>query len=372
MQSDSVRRAGSSLAEGLYRLARPLIFRRSPDSAHELAMRALATLDRLPVIANTLGNLTRAFLPTEIGGVHLPSPVMVGAGLVKGHGFSEESSALEAITSDVNIMPGLSALPRLGIPVELGSFTRQPRPGNPPPVLWRDVPGKSLQNRVGLKNPGARAAAAFIAAHPPEGSFGISLATTPGLNDPSAQRDALTESAEFFRQAGVRPSWLTVNLSCPNTETDPLGNQSGQLAYAVCEGLRQAWPDVSLWVKIGPDLSESQLVQLVDVFGKTGVQAVIATNTVARPVPTGTGQAGLSGRGLQPLALDTVRRLKAQRDVTGAAFRLIGCGGIMDASDVYAYTEAGADAVQIWSAMVFRGLLAASAIAHEMPKIPRS
>ncbi len=97
----------------------------------------------------------------------LPHPLIVAAGLVKGDGFASEAEALAAVARGRNIMPGWRSLPALVGAVEFGSFTRWPRLGNPGCVVWRDMATRSMQNRVGLRNPGATAAAAFLGARRP-------------------------------------------------------------------------------------------------------------------------------------------------------------------------------------------------------------
>ncbi len=128
-----------------------------------------------------------------------------------------------------NIIPGWRCVPRLVGLVEFGSFTRWPRLGNPGVVVWRDVPTRSTQNRVGLRNPGALAAAEFLAARtkpicPPQ--FGINIAVSPGVDDPDQQTDEVLAALAAFVERGVYPAWFTLNLSCPNTEDDPTGNQT--------------------------------------------------------------------------------------------------------------------------------------------------
>jgi dihydroorotate dehydrogenase len=188
------------------------------------------------------------------------------------------------------------------------------------------------------------------------------------VSGPRQGRDEIVEAAGFFRDAfsGLEagPSWLTLNLSCPNTEDDPRGNQSADLAGSLCAALAGAL-DVPLWVKIGPDLSDEQLAAIVAVFSKTGVRAVVATNTLAQTTPDGAGAAGVSGSRLQPLALDVVARLNRTIDVSGLPLDIVGGGGILDGADLRAFRAAGARAAMIYTALVLRGPLAAALILRE-------
>jgi dihydroorotate dehydrogenase len=136
------------------------------------------------------------------------------------------------------------------------------------------------------------------------------------------------------------------------------------LAERLCGALATV-TRLPIWVKVGPDLSDEQLRSLVSACAATGVRALVATNTWARPAPTDGGSAGLSGAGLRPLALDTVRRLSAIVTETGAGLDIVACGGILSGRDLLAFQVAGARAAMIYSALVFRGPLAGALILRE-------
>ena len=355
-----------------WRPAAALVRRTDPMTAHGRTVALMRRGDGLPGVA-TAGRAIRQLvyppIPTHVGGVDLPYPLIVAAGLVKGDGFVDEVSALDAVRAGRDIVPGWHSVPALCGAVEFGSYTRHPRVGNPGRVLWRDFDGGWMQNRVGLRNPGARASAAYLARHaadlPP--TWGLNLAVSPGLSDLGRSRDEIAESATAFTtafagtQAG--PSWVTLNLSCPNTEDDPHGNQSVELARTLCAAIR-GQIGVPLWVKLGPDLADQQLDRLVDVLGTAGAQAVVATNTLAQPVPEG-GTAGVSGTRLRSRALATVARLRRAIDATGAGLDIVASGGILSGDDLRAFRQAGAVAGMVYTAFVLRGPLAAGLILRE-------
>ncbi len=157
---------------------------------------------------------------------------------------------------------------------------------------------------------------------------------------------------------------MTLNLSCPNNEDDPRGQQSAALAREL-SGAVVKMSTVPVWAKVGPDLSDEQLTALVEAFADTGVRAVVATNTLAQAVPDGQGSAGLSGARLRPWALDTVSRLHAAMRQLGATFDIVAGGGILDGADLLAFEAAGARAAMLYTALVFRGPLAAALILRE-------
>ena len=263
------------IAAAFHFLNRQIIFRLSAQTAHDGVITLLRLMEQLPLtpqIASAMRHLTCSEVETEVGGVRLTQRLILAAGLVKGDGFSDEKQALRAVNeSRRNIIPGWRIVPALVGPVEFGSFTRYPRMGNPGTVVWRHEKTQSTQNRVGLRNPGARAAALFLGKRrdrlPRE--FGINIAVSPGVHDINQQEREVLESLAFFLDAGVYPTWFTLNLSCPNTEDDPQGHQleaeTRQLCGAFIECLRSQQLDIPLWVKISP-WSDRRTIRDADAY----------------------------------------------------------------------------------------------------------
>lgn len=359
-----------------YGLARPIIFLASAQQAHAGVMKLLGAADRSPwmlAAAHTIRRTVFRAQPLSVGGIHLPYPFILAAGFIKGLGFATTQEALAAVRRGENIIPGWKMMPALVGPVEMGSFTRHPRVGNPDVVLWRDARTRSTQNRVGLKNPGAEAAAEFLSAHsgdlPP--LFGISVAPTPGITDRDRDQEEVAEAVAAFVNRGIRPSWLTLNLSCPNTEDDPDGKQTAEVTRALCTSvlgaLAGAGKPIPLWVKLSPCLSDEQYRTLLRVVSEVGVQAVIATNTVGRPSPSDARQtAGVGGGDLHPHAVRAAAFLAEELRRHRYPVDLIGSGGVQDAATYRRFEEHGIRAVQYWSTLVFRGPLAAALIQEEL------
>jgi len=358
-------------------LNKVLIFKSSAQRAHDTIIAILRLVERFP-FSIPLAQAIRSFISQDcqitVGGVILSRPLILAAGLVKGDGFNDEETALNEVqASGRNILPGCRIMPALVGPTEFGSFTRSPRPGNQGPVFWRQARSRSLQNRVGLKNPGARAAAAFLGmrkAQLPE-EFGINIAVSPGVHDIDQQERDVIESLEFFLHEGLLPTWFTLNLSCPNTEDDPLGHQleaeTRRLCGAFIKRLEQGSLAIPLWVKISPGLAAEQYHALVRIFSDVGVKAVVATNTLPKPSPEDPGQiAGLGGGGLFQSTLEAVTHLREEIIRSNAALDIIACGGILDGASFQEYRELGVKAAQYWSALVYRGPLAAALIESEL------
>lgn len=368
------------LTLGLYRLfwraLRPLLFLVSPQRAHDRALALLSSLDSSETATFLLSGIHRSSFPpanarpVEVGGVPLPQPLILAAGMVKGPGFATEQDALAAADAGINLLPGWRSVPALLGPVEFGSFTRRPRAGNPGNVLWRDSATRTTRNRVGLRNPGARAAARFLGLRRdrlPE-TWGLNIATSPGVDDADLQREELLESIGLFLDAGARPAWFTLNLSCPNTGDDPRGRHSAALVQALCEpAVRLARP-TPLLIKVAPDLGPEQYRALPEACAASGVRAIVATNTLARPSPENRSQeAGLGGADLFPHARRAQRLLHEELGRTEGDVDLIACGGILDGAS---WRACEAKAGQYWSALVWRGPLAAAWILREAQNDP--
>ena len=359
------------LYQFLWRGARPLLFRRSPQQAHEQTLALWRRLDCSAPGLALLRAMQRAAFTTRsahlltVGGVHLPHPLILAAGMVKGDGFVDEKRALCAVEEGRNILPGWRSLPALVGPVEFGSCTRWPRMGNPGRVLWRDVGSRSTRNRVGLRNPGARAVAAFLARRrdqlPPV--WGLNIATSPGVDDIGQQREELLAALDFFLGAGVRPGWFTLNISCPNTGDDPRGLHSAALLRELCAPAASAADPTPLWIKVAPKLGAAQYQALPSACAEAGVRAIVATNTLAQPAPCDSRlQVGLGGEGLHGHALAAQTLLQEELERTAGVVDLVACGGILNGAS---WRACPARVAQYWSALVWRGPLAAALILRE-------
>ncbi len=360
-------------------LARPIIFRASAQEAHDRVIRLLRWSDGQRWLQPLWGASHRLAFPAEpvaVGGADLAGPLILAAGLVKGDGFDSEEAALAAVAAGRNIVPGWRSVPRLVGPVEFGSFTRWPRPGNSGVVLWRDAATRSTQNRVGLRNPGAAAAAAFLAAHkgdlPPQ--FGINVAVSPGVEDVDQQTEEVLAALAAFVTRGVWPTWFTLNLSCPNTEDDPHGHQTADQARRLCgaaagyleTAAQTVGRAIPLWVKVGPSLGADQYRGLMGVLVEVGARAVVATNTLPRPAPDGgTVMAGVGGGRLHRQAVAAAAVLMDVKKARGYPVDVVGCGGVLDGETYRDFLNLGVRAVQYWTALVYRGPLAAALISAE-------
>ena len=347
-------------------MLRGVLFARSPDAAYRHTVKWMGALDRFPVACETLGGYLRGgSLPVTVGSVVLPFPLVLAAGLVKGHGFASEKRAVSSVSMGRNVIPGWRSVPALLGPVEMGSFTFHPRLGNPGRVLKRDGNSRNLFNRVGLRNPGSAAAALFLANHadalPPV--YGISIAPDPDVGDTGRQHGEIAEATRLFVEAGVRPSWVTVNSSCPNTPHQQ--RKIEEQVFGLCKAVKGELPTgVALWVKIPPGMEKGRYGAVAQAAVEGGAETIIATNAAMS-----TSGGAVSGEALFPHALRAVMELDKARCRLGLGFNIVGCGGVLNGEAYQEYLNAGAVAVQYLAALVFRGPSAPGLILRESGRV---
>jgi len=322
---------------GLFaRLARPVLRAFDPETAHTLAIAALKVAPHGRPAPDDPRLSVRAF------GLNFPNPVGLAAG------FDKHAEVADALL-------------RLGFGfVEIGTVTPLPQPGNPRPRLFRLEPDEAVINRFGFNSHGADVALRRLAARAGRGGI-------VGVNV-GANKDSLDRSADYVRLLeAVAPvaSYVTVNVSSPNTpglrdlqRAEALNDLLGRIVEARDRVVPHAGPTPVL-LKIAPDLTLTELDDMVGVARARRIDGMIVGNTtVGRPKglrdrDTARQGGGLSGRPL--FALSTRMLAETYVRVEGA-FPLIGAGGIDSGAAAIAKMRAGADLLQLYSALVFRGL----------------
>lgn len=305
-------------------------------------------------------------IATSAGGVELTHPHILAAGWVKGPGYDNEIQALGAVVQGRNLVPGWRSWPSMVGPVEFGSYTRWPRHGNRGETMWR-LPGHSLGNRVGLRNVGIRAAASFLSSRKGDlpRCWGINLAPTPGVDDAQVMFEEMQQSIAYLVEAAIKPSWVTINVSCPTTDADLENAQSEVQVRALLKAAQQSLPaEIPLWIKVSPGLTASQYAMLVSLCGEFRVRAVVATNT--RQEVDGEGRSwGASGGSLKQDSFETVVKLTVLKQMLNIPVDIIGCGGILHGRDLRQLQRYGVVAWQYFAALIYRGPFAAGLICQE-------
>jgi dihydroorotate dehydrogenase len=324
---------------GLERLGLGLLHRLDAETAHGLALRAL----RMGLVPAP-GQITSERLRTDLAGIMLPNPVGLAAG------FDKNACAL-------------GPLSRAGFGfIEAGAITPRAQPGNPRPRLFRLTEDAGVINRFGFNNDGMSAAAARLARRPAGAVIGLNL----GANKDSADRAG--DFARVLATCGAHLDFATVNVSSPNTERlrDLQGAEALSALLAGVMAARDALSrPIPIFLKIAPDLDDPALGEIAAVAQEAGVAAIIATNTtLARDGLRSSARAEAGGLSGAPLFERSTRVLARLSHLTGGQMPLIGVGGIGSAEDAYAKIRAGASAVQLYSALAYKGLSLVRQIVH--------
>jgi dihydroorotate dehydrogenase len=281
-------------------------------------------------------------LPATVFGVRFPNPVGLAAGLDKNAAHIDELGALG-----------------FGF-IEVGTVTPRPQPGNPKPRMFRLPQHEAIINRLGFNNEGVDALVRNVESSSYRGVLGINIGKNKDTPNERAVDDYLFCLERVYRLA----SYVTVNISSPNTqglrdlqEEATLRRFIGTLREAQERLGSQAGTRKPMLLKIAPDLSEVELDGVAEVLRGSGIDGVICTNTTIDHAavasdPHGQEVGGLSGKPLFARSTEVLRGMRAR---LGAATPIVGVGGILDGSDAAEKLDAGANLVQIYSGLIYRG-----------------
>ena len=346
-----------------YGLTRPFLFSLDPETAHEHTIALLARGAGTPLQWAWCN--PRMSDPVTLAGLRLPNRVGLAAGLDK----------------NARAIDGLGAM-GFGF-VEVGTVTPLAQPGNPKPRMFRLPARQALINRMGFNNEGLQAFVANVN----NSRFNSTSRTSDagqrlilGLNIGKNAATPIERATDDYLTglAGVYPwaDYVTVNISSPNTK-NLRELQSDAALHALLAALKSRQGElaaehgkhVPLFLKIAPDLDESQVQAIADALRQHAIEGVIATNTtLARDAVQGlphAGEAGgLSGAPVREASNRVIRQLRA---ALGKDFPIIGVGGILSGADAVAKIEAGADAVQIYTGLIYKG----PALVHEVAQALR-
>jgi dihydroorotate dehydrogenase len=317
------------------------------SAGHDLVLAGLRRLDPETAHGLTIAGLKSGLGPgaaapadpilaTRLAGLSLPSPIGLAAG------FDKNAE-----------VPGPMLKAGFGF-VECGTATPRPQAGNPRPRLFRLEADLAVINRMGFNNAGLEMFAANLARRPRAGVVGANI----GANKDSEDRIA-DYVAGLTRLVGLA-DYFTINISSPNTPglrdlqaRGPLEDLLG----AVGEARRRMDAEAPVFLKVAPDLREDEIADIVEAAAAFGLEGLIISNTTLQRPGGLRGErrdeaGGLSGAPLMSLST----RLLAEFHAAAAGrLRLIGVGGVASGADAYAKIRAGADAVQLYSALVYQG-----------------
>jgi dihydroorotate dehydrogenase len=337
-----------------YSLARPFLFGLDPETAHELTMHALARLQGTPLEWAYCNGMVHD--PVELAGLKFPNRIGLAAGLDK----------------NARCIDGLGAL-GFGF-VEVGTVTPKAQPGNPKPRMFRLPRANALINRLGFNNDGLEA---FIA-NVQRSSFrskGRILGLNIGKNAATPIEEATSDYLACLDGVYPHADYVTVNISSPNTKNlralqsdEALDGLLGAVARRREELARTHGRRVPLFVKIAPDLEPEQVEVIAATLQRHGMDGVVATNTTisreaVKGMPHADEAGGLSGAPVLEASNRVIGQLRA---ALGKGFPIIGVGGVMSGADAVSKLRAGADVVQIYTGLIYRGPGLVSEAAHAL------
>ena len=319
------------------RFVRPLLFSLDPETAHHLTIRLLGRASYFDVALHAL----RRFQPTSkkisLFGLTFPNPIGLAAGLDK-NGVA---------------LPAWAAL-GFGF-IEIGTVTAKAQLGNPKPRIFRLPEQQALINRLGFNNDGADAIAQRLRGLRESGRW---PAVPVGINIGKSRVTSLEEATDdylySFRMLRDFAAYITLNISSPNTPglrelQEP--ERLSELLHAI--GDEAGTAPKPLVVKISPDVSDAELTALLAVCEENGVSGVIATNTTldhSSIAPQLDQAGGLSGAPLREKSTALVREINARSTIP-----VIASGGIFDAESAREKFQAGAQLIQLYTGLVYRG-----------------
>jgi dihydroorotate dehydrogenase len=346
------------------RLLRPLLFRLDPEAGHHLALRALALLNRS---AAARRRLRQSLVPEDprlrvsLFGQTLPHPIGLAAGFDK----------------NGRVVPALFAL---GFSfAEIGAVSGQPEAGNPRPRIFRLPTHRSLINRMGLPNEGAAAVARRLAAMPPpEGLLGANIVKPKSV--PAGSSEAIDEYARTFDLLFPFVRYFSINISSPSSPDLRSLNRPAELRRLLqCltdrnqeRAEREGVPPRALLLKISPDLTESELDDLLALTIEMRLDGIVATNTTAQRPPVLAGNAaaeeagGLSGALLRARSTEVIR---AVRQKTNRSLAILGVGGVFSPEDAWEKLAAGASAVELYTGLIYQGPTVAGEIVRGLSRL---
>lgn len=321
-------------------LIRPLLFKVDPEKIHHFTFRFLKSISKIPGTKSILRNqfvVEDPRLEREVFGLKFKNPVGLAAGFDK----------------DAKLYNELSNL-GFGF-IEIGTLTPKPQSGNPKKRLFRLREDEAVINRMGFNNEGVEAAVNRLK----KKNTGILIGGNIGKNKITPNADAVSDYEICFEALYPMVDYFVVNVSSPNTpnlralqDKEPLTKLLNKL-----QELNKTKPEQKpILLKIAPDLTDEQLLDIIEIVQETHTSGVIATNTTisreglqsAHKNETG----GLSGKPLTNRSTEVIRFLATHNH---GSFPIIGVGGIHSAADALEKLAAGASLVQLYTGFIYKG-----------------
>jgi dihydroorotate dehydrogenase len=320
-------------------LFRPLLFRFDPEKVHYFTFDALKLIFKIPGISTILRkhfHLSHPRLEREVFGIKFKNPVGLAAGFDKNALLYKELDALG-----------------FGF-IEIGTVTPKPQPGNEKQRLFRLKEDAAIINRMGFNNEGVEAAVDRL-----KSNKNVLIGGNIGKNKNTPNEEAVNDYLICFEALFDSVDYFVVNVSSPNTpnlrelqDKEPL---TKLLKTLQDENLQKIKPKPIL-LKIAPDLTDPQLLDIIEIVSETGIAGVIATNTtISREGLHSKNKKEMGGLSGKPLTKRSTEVIKFLSINSKKAFPIIGVGGIHSPEDAVEKLRAGASLVQLYTGFVYEG-----------------
>ena len=327
----------------MYKLIKPLLFQFDPETIHYVVTGALQRANRIWGVKSLLKNLYQLEdkrLAREVLGLKFKNPLGLAAG------FDKNASMIEELAEFV-----------FGF-IEIGTVTPLPQPGNEKPRMFRLPQDDALINRLGFNNQGVDVVAARLKQVQRKG---LIIGGNIGKNKLTSNEDAVNDYIKCFDRLFDVVDYFVVNVSSPNTpglrelqEKEPLKHILNTLQQR--NNKNQITRPILL--KIAPDLTNSQLDDIIEIVMETKIAGVIATNTTISRDDLLSSEnlkkesGGLSGKPLTMRSTEVIRYLSKH---SNKSFVIVGVGGIHSPEDALEKIQAGASLIQIYTGFIYEG-----------------
>ena len=310
---------------------RSLIFKLDPEIAHDLAVKSL----KFNFISqNKIKN--NKSIELEIFGKKIPNPVGIAAG------FDKDAEVYNSLF-------------KLGFGfVEVGTVTPINQYGNPKPRIFRLEEDEALINRLGFNNSGSDKVRSRIISNSPKGLFGINIG--PNKDTKNREEDYLICLRKFHNLV----DYMTINISSPNTENlRSFHNQTklNELLQTFENQKKKLNSEIPITVKISPDINDKEIEEISEVLINNNIGAIIISNTSDttrdKLINIQSHQkGGLSGK---PIESKSTKLIKKFYKILNGKIKIIGVGGVDSGKSAYEKFLAGANYIQLYTGMVYRG-----------------
>lgn len=326
-------------------IIRPILFLFDPEKVHYISFSSIRFFSSLGLsgIFRSLFVVEDKRLEKEVFGLKFKNPVGLAAGF-------DKNAVLFNELSDFGF----------GF-VEIGTLTPKPQEGNPKKRLFRLKADKAIVNRMGFNNLGV-----FDAVEQLKKEHRVLVGGNIGKNKVTPNNEAVRDYLICFDALFDHVDYFVVNVSSPNTpglrelqDKEPLTALLNELQRENTKySKKRSCKRKPILLKIAPDLTDDQLLDIIEIVGTTKIDGIIATNTTIERKNLKSHAilleeaGGLSGRPLRKRSTEVIRFLAEK---SNKSFPIIGVGGIHSADDALEKLEAGADLIQLWTGFVYEG-----------------